>query len=251
MKGRKLFATANHNLAGSSPGRVWVIIGGRKHVVTGVACDKESDLALVEIAYTPDLPCYPLAEKTPPLQTGVLVYGFQGRTVGRGAVRACSDAGDFFVNMRARQGDSGGPVLADGRVVGVITSTHARGLADCHAAGVQSIRELCLESVKKIPACGEPPESEPVNPVVPIRRDERLDDLEDRIRDLEQALESVSLAPGPPGPRGPKGEKGDRGPTGRITVILTDNEGNELGRAENLDADDLVRININRFLKEN
>lgn len=237
--------TAAHNV--KDGWAVYVGIAGRwvKADVIAARHNDYADIAVLGVRYSGALACVPIGTV---VREGdrISMKGFPkgGRLrVIEGSVIAFDSKKNLWTNIASIQGDSGGPIIHDEKLVGIVSGS---GHGETWSTGSQEIRSFLTEHLNGIPRCG-PVETKPVKPSPGTQA------LLDRIAALEAKVQSLESREPEKGDRGPEGVKGDPGPPGEpgtITVVLLDNKGNQIGKAERLNADDVVRLRIDRFLKE-
>ncbi len=204
------------------------------------------DLALFFLDGLKAQPTFQISERSPVIGEYAWMVGFPSRLGGnyretRGRIESTNIVGlEYQFDREALDGESGGPLFTGKYQISGIVSASDRG--ETLVTTVPKIRKFLAKCIK------------PREPAV--QPSPGIDGLLKRIALLEAkftALESRKAEKGDRGDKGepgPLGDKGDRGEPGTITVILIDGKGNEIGKAEDLDANDVVRIPITRFLKE-
>lgn len=225
--GRAAVLTAGHVIDGSYRVRIhWYNDQLLSATVLGSRHDAMADVALLAVRIPGKFMCNEVSDKLTP-NADVTVKGFP-EIHQRWTTRTGPLSGRV-VKVQVWQGDSGGPVLSDGKVVGIISGydSDRRGDAICTPGPV-----LCSwvkETLGYIPRCDCEPQRPAVRPspiavAPPPPRDDidlspllaKLELIDRRLRQLE----SMPLPKGPPGimgepgPQGPRGERGERGPIG-------------------------------------
>lgn len=214
-------------------GQCWVDFGkGRRQFARLLARDPDKDLAALQVEGVPDdIPAIPIAEPAEYAPGGSQVefigYGggnfrhFTANTVGYDPARPGAPILMDFVSI---SGDSGGPVVYQGKVVAVQwghNGTHSMG------SSCGKIQEF-LTAYQVPPCSGRNCYQPQVRPAQPIARPQPLAPIPAkpcqcdnaaliaRITKLEAEIVRLQglAVPGPPGPTGPKGDKGDTGPQG-------------------------------------
>lgn len=221
--------------------------------------DPESDLALLSIE-APELRTCPPASSPPPHGLDVTSHGFAGgehyrrrptkilREIPLLNGATASTPGYYYTPVRFDHGESGGPVVAAGRLAALIA---ANGNEDQYGYVVswEAIVAFLVRCGWQPPAeadqadqsdqAGHEPRPEPLDPhhEPPIgqppagepQREKQVGRLADQVEQLAAAVAELAKRPGgkgdrgeagpagepgPAGPPGPKGDRGDRGPAG-------------------------------------
>ena len=210
------------------------------HPVDVLDSDAAADLALLYLLDDTTLDYVPLAPRDPTPDMVLSIYGY-GRSgilrMGRGGLVDRVIAGGrpaMRCSIRIESGDSGSPVLAEGKLAGVVWGSDGERAYFTPASSVRAFLAQC-----RGPRCPRPPPAiaprrptpagpGTMRPVVPGPAGPSRPDGEDRLAGqlarLEGAIDSLGerldrLAqrkpqPGPPGPPGPKGPPGPPGPKG-------------------------------------
>lgn len=185
----------------------------------------QRDVGLVVLATDARIKCLPIAATDAAVGSTVTLYGFAHAqpavTVTEGAIASATPA---WLRLTAvpQQGMSGGPVVHDGQVSGLITgySRHGFGAWGGDGPTLAMVRKTLVELVGEVPVCGTvkpaQPEPTPIEPEPQPPQPERdpfpeLRVLLDRIDARLEALEKREATPGPAGPAGPQGPPGAKG----------------------------------------
>lgn len=139
-----------------------------------------NDLAYVALSastFTGDVPSYPLAEQLPAVGSPIAMQGFPGGGSYSEVKGSLSAVGDFrsdyygldinVVPDSGGPGTSGGPVIFNNTVIGIINS----GVPHKNTYGTSSnrIRASLMRVLKRIPDCGSPkPAPAPTQPLPPV-----------------------------------------------------------------------------------
>lgn len=141
-----------------------------------------NDLAYIGLAtgsFTGDVPSYPLAEQMPPVGSPITMQGYPGGGSYSAVKGSLKNLGDFqsgyygldfvVVPDSGGPGTSGGPVVFNNTVIGIINSGVRN--QDTYGSGAPRIRASLMRVLKRIPDCGSPkpapPPSQPLPPVPP------------------------------------------------------------------------------------
>lgn len=225
--GRAAILTAGHVVAGAEQVQIsWYHRQLLTATVVASRNDAMIDAALLAVRIPGEWNCNPLSDKVTP-DVDVDVTGYpesQACIVMRGTL-----SGATISRATVRQGMSGGPVLRDGAVVGIIRGHYANGNRDSICTPGPVLCSWLRETIGYVPGCEQPTPKPAVKPspiavAPPPPRDDvdlspilaRLDALDRRLQAFERLpVPSGERGPqGPTGPMGPRGEKGERGPSG-------------------------------------
>jgi|GEM_PF-3350380 len=231
--------TAAHVVRGAQA----VEVRGRSARVIAVDYRPEAghDVALLDVPGLTGLRPIPVASESPEKSQTVRLWGF-----GDSDQRAWADSlllSDSWVDAMARPGDSGGPVIAGGQIVGVINSISREDretrLTPCHHVRefILRCRPECVPSPLPVAplAVAPPPPIELPSDIPDREKVRRIESLEREVAALRQQLaESASGKAGPPGPQGEKGPVGPAGPPGKdasarplqVRLDVVDDSGN-------------------------
>lgn len=179
------------------------------------------DIALLHVPGLHGLRPIPVATTSITAGRTVRLWGF-----GSESERGYFDApalSDAWVKAVAREGDSGGPVVADGAIVGVINGVSNDGqtvITPCHHVRefILRCRPECVPSPLPVAplAAAPPPPIELPGDIPDREKVRRIESLEREVATLRKQLaESVSGKFGPPGPQGERGPQGPAGPPGK------------------------------------
>ncbi len=273
-----IFLTAAHNLRRGDP--VFVGLRGKwiPAEVLGIRTINEADVAILGVHYRGSLRCVPIGNLSERAGMSVVLTGYphgDRKRVTQARIKSRSiSTGHIWIDVPVIDGESGGSVVADGCLVGIISATVDNA---SWATGTRAIRALLLERLGSIPKCGPTETKEqPVKPATGITSlIRRIDALERKLKELRNGLHELSKQEGPKGDMGPqgsqglvgvsgeKGAKGDTGPTGpqgadgrdgparTITVIIQDSTGKQLTAPVQIPPDkDTVKIPVERFYRE-
>lgn len=176
----------------------------------------DRDVGLIGVKYKA-VPCYPLAKSDPAAGEEESSHGFAaGKPLlssGSGRVTVIT-AEWFHVSQTFAQGESGGPILVDGCVAGVISGNTPRlRRQEGTGASVASIRKTLLELVRELPECGRTPvEPGPESVPTPLEpQPDPMPELRVILDRIEARLEALEKRPPQAGPAGPPGERGPKG----------------------------------------
>lgn len=149
--------------------------------------DKEFDFATIETRKLPTNKCFSLADSYPSDGARAVAYGYsEGQYNLRGVptrIRIRSNLKGVYATMK--HGDSGGPVLVDGKVVGVISGTlNDDGMTVC--TDTVTIKKELRRRYGVIPCCNCRPvvRVQPTQPIQP-KPDPVFIDNSDQIAALE------------------------------------------------------------------
>ena len=240
-EGGGIVLSAGHIFEGS--GNCWVDYGqGRRVYATLLGRDERLDLAVLKTAAPPaDIPVIPLANKDeyPPGGSTVEFVGFGGgqfrhfTTTAAGYKERNGKFSQLAMNFISISGDSGGPVIYNGKVVAVQwghDGTNSQGTVCGHIQTFLTQWQVpicrdnsCSQPIVR-PIQQQPPLAtvppKPVTPAKPCNCDNAA--LLARITILEAELVTLKSRPqvaGPPGPAGPAGPQGAKGDTGATPAI--------------------------------
>jgi hypothetical protein len=224
--GRAAVLTAGHVVAGSQSVHIGWYRGQRlAATVLGSRNDGMVDAAILAVRIPGEFHCNELSESVTP-DAKVLIEGYpEGMTTVQSYPGLLN--GRTIHKVTARQGMSGGPVMHDGKVVGIIRGHYVDGNRDSICTPGPVLCAWLRETIGYVPQCSTPKPAVKPSPIAvapPPPRDEvdlspvlaKLSAIEKRI----QCLEKMPLPSGPPGllgevgPPGPRGEKGERCPMG-------------------------------------
>lgn len=224
-------------------GPCWVDYGdGRRYPARLIGVDRTLDIAALITAAPPeDIPCLPLGESSEyaPGGSEVEFIGFGGGDF-RHFTANCMGYGErggsgsqILLNFKSISGDSGGPVLYNGKVVAVqwgwsddgsgakSQGTYCGRIQEFLTQYRVPVCQSCEPVVRPIsrpPLAPVPPKPvTPATPAKPCNCDNAV--LIARIEKLEKELLVVGarpMLPGPVGPAGPAGPKGDTGAPAQI-----------------------------------
>jgi len=247
----------------------WLKLGGKKYALRklGKKMSGPVDLALFFLPGKMLEPCFQVADESPEIGRKAFMVGFpwsrngsSRRTVGK--IEATNINGyEYQFSRPAISGESGSPLFVnDHEIVGIVS--HRDGGSSL-ATNLGPIREFLTSTIGGVPVCRKPKAKEtPANPSADIiRLLMRIERLENRINELskqagpkgdtgKRGARGLVGVPGASGGKGDAGSAGPGGADGTVTVIVLDSKGNEIGKAEGLKADDVVRLKIDRFLKK-
>lgn len=235
--GRAAVLTAGHVVAGSQSVMVWWYQGQRlAATVLASRNDGMVDGALLAVRIPGPFHCVPLSDQVMP-DVDVKIDGFpeMSTTVQtfRGRLSGCT-----ISRVTVRQGMSGGPVIYDGKIVGIISGHYADGNRDSVCTPGPVLCSWLRSTVGYVPRCAESrPTQKPAVKPSPIAvapppppDDSGIDRIVAKLDAIERRLTVIERMPipacergepgqpgerGPVGPQGPRGEKGDRGLLGQ------------------------------------
>lgn len=183
------------------------------------------DLALIRVQSENKWRCYPIANQVPPQGTPVTIKGFprgQWSDVGS-TVSSYSQAWGMLCSHYTQQGASGGAVVQEGKLVGVVWGNQVGQTRGTFATPATSVSKFVRGVLGQLPSCSAPSKPKPSEPpaVVDLPAPPQSSGFDrEVIRSIirEELQEAVArLPPGPRGPQGeqgPKGEPGEAGPAG-------------------------------------
>lgn len=134
------FYLTNHHMLKS--GAAYTLITSKEEIAaTCVGYSRDADLAVLA-AVPSKLPPLRVAAKAPPNNSLVGVHGWtHGKLFGiqEGYLKTINDKGWFEVSVGANQGQSGGPIMHKGQIVGLVSGTNDRSTC---GPGVTTIRKF-------------------------------------------------------------------------------------------------------------
>lgn len=232
--GRAAVLTAGHVVAGSQSVMVWWYQGQRlAATVLASRNDGMVDAALLAMRIPGQFHCVPLSDQVMP-DVDVKIDGFpeMSTTVQtfRGRLSGCT-----ISRVTVKQGMSGGPVVYDGKIVGIISGHYVDGNRDSVCTPGPVLCSWLRSTVGYVPRCAESrPTQKPAvkpSPIAvappPPRDDDGIDRIVAKLDAIERRLTVIERMPiqagergeqGPPGecgPMGPRGERGERGLPGQ------------------------------------
>jgi len=229
--------TVSHATTGMDTAEV--LIDGRRYPATIVGEDSRRDIALLTTAplgqgRAATTEQYP-ATGAPVLLGGwaegrqpILIKGTMDRADGRSVV----------IRGHAELGQSGGPIISDGKVIGMIVDSTSDRVTG------PSITAIRTSLARYLPRWSTPPA--PTHPPPAISSHDaggsepEANSLASRIAAIETTLESIRSARCPPGPRGPPGT---------VTVTLIAPNGEVIKNIENVRSGSTVQLKVRQFLK--
>ncbi len=119
--------------------------------VLAARTDTVADLAVLAVRIPGKWTCNEVSSQLPPSSASVLVAGFPGANVPALELRG-TIAGNTVQSVTARGGMSGGPVLYDGRVVGIVRGFYSQGKPDTNCTSGPVITQWLHETLGYIPA---------------------------------------------------------------------------------------------------
>ena len=219
--------TAQHVVSGHSDA---VIVGrtdDRKFMINAKVVGAQGDVALLKAQIPSDAVFVPPGDALPHKGSKVTVLGFGEDTVldeGTYTVKRIKDNGISLVEM-VRNGDSGAPVIWNGKVVGVLSSgtavRTAQGYTPVNGAVATSLRavprifsHLCPPNINPAPRVRQgirpdPPQRQEVNEIT----EEQLARIAELV--LQKILEDPAPFRGEPGAKGESGDAGVKGDAGQ------------------------------------
>ena len=180
---------------GSGPVDIWFRKGDhREGRILAKRVDGDVDIGLIAFTSKADVPAYPLGEKAPSKGHALTTGGW-----GDGTLKMnCVDADGYFgkntlvISTTYRQGDSGGPVLWDDKLVGVVNGNMDRqGVA----TSVKACRAFVQATLGSVPGPVEEAEAPPVPPPlepVPAAPKSELLVIMERLDRIERRLDLLS-----------------------------------------------------------
>lgn len=160
-KGRTIFVTCAHCVEGA--GRVALGLDAKWVDVTVIGTGSTQNIDVAVLATDVPLPCCaPLAAQSPGVNDKVTIRAFPfGRQLAmRDTTVASSDAQSLWVVSPFVQGESGGAVIKDAQVVGIVSSTPADGYTGQptgrgpgRAVPVEIVRGFVKRVLGEVPVC--------------------------------------------------------------------------------------------------
>lgn len=209
-KGRGIWITCAHCVEGA--GRVALGIDAKWVDVTVIGTGAQQNIDVAVLASDVPLPCCaPLAAQSPGVNDKVSIRAFPfGRQLAmRDTTVASSDAQSLWVASAFVQGESGGAVLKDAKVVGIVSSTPADGYTGLptgrgpgRAVPVEIVRGFVKRILGEVPVCEcakkpegaappPPPETEPISVKPPESTGGT--NIEQRVTTLETAVRELTI----------------------------------------------------------
>lgn len=195
MENKSVYLTAAHNVIKAKTvsvgyrGKWW---GAR---VIHQEYRGEIDYAIIETANINAPKCFSLAERQPEHGVEAVAYGYSNGIYNlrslRAKIRVTRD-GRFFSKLVAK-GDSGGPILVNGQVVGIIKGHNTQNTiyTDCSL-----IRRKVISIYGRLPDCRcEPPvieDKEPSSKPAPIDSSREIAVLEGEISKLKAEIDKLN-----------------------------------------------------------
>ncbi len=192
---RSVYLTAAHNLNGNPA--VYVGYAGHWWQARIVyKCYQESvDYAIIETQKIPSDRCFKIAERQPDNGMDAVAYGYSNGIYNVRTLRAkirVNRSGRFFSKIVA-QGDSGGPIVVKGQIVGIIKGHDYEKTIYTDSA---LIRTELLRIYGTLPGCGSSVivlENEPRKPESPVPEyNQEIEALESEISKLRTELNRLS-----------------------------------------------------------
>ncbi|QDT45818.1 hypothetical protein Pan241w_59460 [Gimesia alba] len=168
IKDRSVYITAAHNLNNAKT--VHIGYGGKWWGARVVHKEYQGsiDYAIVETANINGPKCFSLAERQPTHGVEAVAYGYSNGIYNLRSLRAkiqVNRGGRYFSKVVAK-GDSGGPILVNGQVVGIIKGHDTQNTIYTDSV---LIRRKVVSIYGRLPCCNCPPSVNPGPfPVLPI-----------------------------------------------------------------------------------
>ena len=193
IEDRSVYLTAAHNVLQAKT--IYVGYGGQWWGARVVYKDYRDDIdyAIIETRKISATKCFAVAESQPAQGVEAVAYGYSNGIYNMKSLRArirVDQNGRFFSKIVAK-GDSGGPILVNGQVVGIIKGHDYSNTI--YTDGVL-IRQQLIKQYGGLPACRcEPPVivGDPVEPDL-IDNSEQIAALEGEISKLREQLEQLA-----------------------------------------------------------
>ncbi len=191
---RSIYLTAAHNLEGNPA--VFIGYAGRwwQARVIHKRYQKNIDYAVIETQKISSTRCFKIAESQPGNGVDAVAYGYANGIYNVKTLRAkirVNRNGRFFSKLVAK-GDSGGPIVVNGHVVGIIKG---HDYANTIYTDSVLIRAELLRIYGRMPACGgsaivveNPPEPDPPVP----KYEMEITTLQGEISKLRKQLDRLS-----------------------------------------------------------
>lgn len=202
--GHYVFISAEHVVRGSEaqwvqiddqwiPARVVSAVNSR---TTSIADPGFTDIAILEVATKKAVKCYPLATAHPSRGMQAIIQGYGA---GEYKEHSTTIAGQNSAKNIVRQGDSGGPILVESKVVGVVWSHDAPEYTsdpETHFTNAGVVRTLLRRRYGRIPRCPQIVPTAPIVKTIPVPG---------------QCVSGCRCKAGKVGARGPQGPPGRDG----------------------------------------
>ncbi|MFK7776857.1 MAG: hypothetical protein QM501_01885 [Gimesia sp.] len=190
---RSIYVTAAHNLRGNSA--VYVGYGGQWWQTRTIyrELQNEIDYAIIETQKISSQKCFQIASVQPANNVDAVAYGYSNGIYNLKVLRAkirVNRNGRVFSKIVAK-GDSGGPIIANGQVVGIISGHDYQNTI--YTDGV-IVRQRLISLYGRMPSCGSPVivvENEPIAPKS-IDSSKELTALQGEVSKLRQQLDLIS-----------------------------------------------------------
>ena len=187
IENRSVFLTAAHNVnqartihVGYS-GQWWGARVAHKQYQNGV------DFAIIETQSIKATKCFTVAESYPGDGADAVAYGYSNGIYNLRSLRAkirVSRGGRYFSKIVAK-GDSGGPILVNGQIVGIISGHDYQNTI--YTDGVLIRRQL-IQKYGKLPCCG----CEPVKEELKTPDNTDLTALQDEVTRLKAEIDKLN-----------------------------------------------------------
>ena len=219
--GRAAVLTAGHVVTGSQSVMVWWYQGQRlAATVLASRNDGMVDAALLAVRIPGPFHCAPLSDQVMP-DVDVKIDGFPEMSTTVQTFRGRL-SGSTISRVTVRQGMSGGPVIYDGKIVGIIRGHYADGNRESICTSGPVLCSWLRETIGYVPRCAESrPTQKPAvkpSPIAiappPPRDDDGIDRIVAKLDAIERRLTVIERMPIQPGERGEQGPPGERGPIG-------------------------------------
>ena len=192
---RSVYLTAAHNVLKSRT--VHVGYGGHWWPARVVFQDYRDniDYAILETQKIPATVCFEVSDRQPQDGVDAVAYGYSNGVYNlrslRAKIRVTRD-GRYFSKVVAR-GDSGGPILVNGQVVGIIKGHNTQSTVYTNSV---LIRGQLLQLYGRIPCCNcRPPvvvDVQPKSDSVVVQDSEQVKALESRLAQLQAQLDQLA-----------------------------------------------------------
>lgn len=228
--GRAALLTAGHVVSGARSVHIsWYKNQWLAATVLASRDDGIVDAAILAVNIPGQWECEPILETVPPT-ADVELWGFPDMSLEMRTFPGLL-SGRTIQRVTAKQGMSGGPVIYDGKVAGIIRGHYRDGNRESICTPGPVLCAWLKETIGYVPTCKRDSPPKPavkpspaaIAPPPPRDDDGRVISMLESIDKRLRRIESMPLPtaergePGPPGERGPvgpRGEKGERGPAG-------------------------------------
>lgn len=192
IEDRSVYVTAAHNVLEAKT--VHVGYGGKWWGARVIHKEYQGsiDYAIIETVYINAPKCFTLAEQQPQDGVNAVAYGYSNGIYNLRGLRAnirVTRSGRFFSKVVAK-GDSGGPILVNGQVVGIIKGHDTQNTiyTDCTL-----IRQKVISLYGRLPCCHcEPPVVSQPEPPAVVGNIDQLTHLKNEISNLKVQLNKLN-----------------------------------------------------------